>query len=108
MSVELVPVPGDARRFFIRLDGRHAGGGTVHSERGETFSYGVAVAPEMRRRGAAEAGLTLLFEAMRRRGYRRAAVRVRADNAASLALHEKLGFARTGQDGEDVLLEREL
>ena len=108
MSVTLAPAPGDGTRFFIRLDGRHAGGVTVHSVRGDAFSYGVAVAPEMRRRGAAEAGLSLLFEAMRARGFRRAVVRVEEGNAASLALHEKLGFRRTALENGVVRLERAL
>ena len=47
MSVALVPIgqgPDDLR-FFIQADGIHAGGITVHSAKGEAFSYGIAIAP---------------------------------------------------------------
>lgn len=108
MSVSLAPAPGDGTRFFIRLDGRHAGGVTVHSVCGDAFSYGIAVAPEMRRRGAAEAGLSLLFERMRAQGFRRVFARIEEGNAASLALHRKLGFRETGREGGVVCMERAL
>lgn len=107
-AVELVPLAGDGSRYFIRLDGRHAGGVAVHSVSGDAFSYGVAVAPDMRRKGAAAGGLELLFGLMRARGFARAVVRVREDNAASLALHEKLGFVRRESAGGVVILEKRL
>lgn len=107
-SVELLPVGEDGLRFFIRLDGAHAGGVTVHSVCGDAFSYGIAVAPSLRGRGAAAGALTLLFERMRARGFARAVVRVREDNAASLALHEKLGFTRTAQGDGVVTLKKSL
>lgn len=108
----LVPVPAgrDARelRFFIRLDGRHAGGITVHSVCGTSFSYGIAVAREMRRRGAAHGALLQLYEQMKERGFSRAFVQVEASNRASLALHEKLGFVETGRAGGVATLEKRL
>ena len=45
----------DDLRFFLLADGRHAGGITVHSVCGTAFSYGIAVASGMRRRGVARA-----------------------------------------------------
>ena len=55
----------DDLRFFILSDGLHAGGITVHSVNPPRFSYGIAVAPGLRRRGVAKAALPLLFEEMK-------------------------------------------
>lgn len=106
MSIALVPIgqgPDDLR-FFIQADGIHAGGITVHSAKGEAFSYGIAIAPAMRRRGVASAALSLLFAQMRKAGYARAFVQVAPQNAASLALHRKLGFVQTTEDAYAVTL----
>ena len=44
MQISLLPLdPPPCLRYFIRADGRHAGGITVHSVQGAQFSYGVAV-----------------------------------------------------------------
>ena len=54
MQLSLLPLdPPPCLRYFIRADGRHAGGITVHSVQGAQFSYGVAVSGDMRRRGVA-------------------------------------------------------
>lgn len=43
MRVSLLPLdPPPSLRFFIRADGLHAGGITVHSVSGARFSYGIA------------------------------------------------------------------
>ena len=93
-------------RFFLLADGRHAGGITVHSVSGTSFSYGIAVAPAMRRQGVARAALPRLFDLMRERGFTLARVQVAPDNAASLALHRSLGFRETARDAATVTLER--
>ncbi len=98
----------DDLRFFILLDGQHAGGITVHSVKPPRFSYGIAVAPALRRRGAAKAALLLLFEEMKRRGFSQAVVQVAPSNAASLALHASLGFEVTARDERAVTLVRAL
>ena len=68
MQLSLLPLdPPPCLRYFIRADGRHAGGITVHSVQGAQFSYGVAVSGDMRRRGIASAALPLLFETKLRR-----------------------------------------
>lgn len=110
MMIELQPIgkSADDLRFFILSDGRHAGGITVHSVKAPSFSYGIAVAPGMRRRGVARAALPLLFAQMKRRGFSRAVVQVASDNAASLALHASLGFEVTIRDGKAVTLTRAL
>ena len=96
----------DDLRFSILLDGRHAGGITVHSVNPPAFSYGIAIAPALRRRGIAREALRLLIARMRAQGFTRAVVRVMPGNAASLALHASLGFARTGAADGALVLER--
>jgi len=67
------------------------------------FSYGIAVAGDMRRKGAAKAALPLLFAHMQRRGFTKAVVQIAPDNAASIALHQALGFVQT-QKTDDALI----
>ncbi|MED9820581.1 MAG: GNAT family N-acetyltransferase [Christensenellales bacterium] len=98
----------DDLRFFIRLDGAHAGGITVYSTCTPRFSYGIAVAPHLRRQGVAKAALPLLFAEMKRRGWTRAVVQVAQDNAASLALHRALGFSPIAKDENTVTLALDL
>ena len=100
--------PPPCLRFFIRADGRHAGGITVHSVKGTQFSYGIAVSRPMRRRGVASAALPLLLDTMKARGFTRCIVQITPDNAASLGLHRKLGFVETGRDGAAVRMEKGL
>lgn len=104
ITLQSIGKSADDLRFFILLDGAHAGGITVHSVQGTSFSYGIAVAPAMRRRGAAKAALPLLFERMAARGFTRAVVQVAPQNAASLALHRRLGFSVTHADEHAVTL----
>lgn len=109
MRVSLLPLdPPPSLRFFIRADGLHAGGITVHSVSGARFSYGIAVAGAMRRRGVASSALPLLFAAMKARGFAVCAVQIAPDNAASLALHRRLGFAETGRSAAAVTMEKTL
>ncbi len=100
ITLKSIGKSADDLRFFILLDGRHAGGITVHSVQGASFSYGIAVAPEKRRRGVARKALLLLFAQMRAKGFARAVVRIAPDNAASLALHHGLGFVETSRDAQ--------
>ena len=102
ITIKHIGKSADDLRFFILLDGLHAGGVTVHSVKFPQFSYGVAIARDMRRRGVAKAALPLLFEAMKRRGLTRAVVQIAPENQASLALHAALGFVQT-QATEDAL-----
>ena len=90
----------DDLRFFILLDGQHAGGVTVHSVNPPQFSYGIAIARPMRRKGIARAALPLLFDHMQKLGFTRAIVQIAPDNAASLALHRALGFILIHTTGE--------
>ena len=109
MQLSLLPLdPPPCLRYFIRADGRHAGGITVHSVQGAQFSYGIAVSGDMRRHGIASAALPLLFETMKARGFSACVVQIAPDNAASLALHRKLGFVQTGRNAQAVTMEKAL
>lgn len=98
VEIKHIGKSADDLRFFILLDGRHAGGITVHSINPPEFSYGVAIARDMRRKGVARAALPLLFEEMKHRGFSTAVVQIAPDNIASLALHRALGFAQVDED----------
>ena len=50
----------------------------------------------------------LLFETMKARGFTVCAVQIAPDNAASLALHRKLGFVQTGRNAQAVTMEKAL
>lgn len=91
-------------RFFILADGAHAGGITVHSVHGSSFSYGIAVAPAWRRQGVARGALAALFALMAERGFDTALAQIAPHNAASLSLHAALGFEETGRDAQAVTL----
>jgi RimJ/RimL family protein N-acetyltransferase len=86
---------------FVVEDGAGVAVGNIAThhcdQRAGTFMYGLYVAREHRRRGyAAEAVLLVLkyyFEELR---YQKCTVAVHANNEASIALHEKLGFRREG------------
>jgi len=95
----------DDLRFFILMDGQHAGGITVHSVNPPQFSYGIAIARDMRRKGIAKAALPLLFEEMKRRGFSVSVVQIAPDNAASLALHMSLGFKQAKTDADALTFE---
>ncbi|MBR5289276.1 MAG: GNAT family N-acetyltransferase [Clostridia bacterium] len=108
ITIQHIGKSADDLRFFIYEAGSHAGGITVHSVSGDCFSYGIAVAREKRNRGVAKAALLLLYQLMKERGFARAHVQIAPENAASLALHAALGFAKTGCDAQAVIMEKNL
>ena len=59
-------------------------------------SVGVEVFPDERSKGYASEGMRIMLEKAGRYGYRIIQDQVRADNAASIALHEKNGFETDG------------
>ena len=85
----------DDLRFSILLDGRCAGGITVHSVNPPAFSSGIAVAPALRRRGIARA----LFAELERRlpEIDELFLEVRASNSGAIALYRTLGFEQVGR-----------
>ena len=105
IEIKHIGKSADDLRFFIIRDGRHAGGITVHSIKPPQFSYGIAIAKEQRRKGAAKSALPLLFKEMTRRGFTQAIVEIAPDNHASLALHRALGFEMTNQNENAITME---
>ena len=57
----------------------------------------IAVHPEHRRKGIAEALVAALTEALRSGGIQSLMLEVRASNAPAISLYEKLGFAMAGR-----------
>lgn len=91
---------GDAYRWVIEdLAGQAVGSIDTHhcNPRNGTFSYAIDIAREFQRHGYASEAIRLVlgwyFYELR---YQKATVEVHADNAASIALHERLGFEREG------------
>ena len=89
-------------------DGELVGGASSYV----CFSGGIELQVEtrkdMRRRGVASSALMLLFETMKSRGFTACVVQIAPDNAASLALHRKLGFVQTGRNAQAVTMEKGL
>jgi RimJ/RimL family protein N-acetyltransferase len=90
----------DAFHWVIEtLEGEPAGTISTHAcdPRNGTFSYGLDVAPEHRRKGYAAAAVILVlryyFAELR---YQKVTVCVHGDNESSILLHRKLGFRLEG------------
>ena len=64
---------------------------------GETDMMNVAVHPEFRRQGIAEALILVLIEDLKARQSHCLTLEVRDSNASALALYEKLGFLEVGR-----------
>jgi phosphinothricin acetyltransferase len=61
-----------------------------------TVENAIYIAPDRRGRGIGQRLLLALIDAATKNGRRSMVAAITAENAASLHLHEKLGFARTG------------
>lgn len=95
--------------FAIERDGALTGYVSLYEHSKSVVSSGIEVFESERKRGVAFAAMSLLNEHARCRGFRIIQDQVRADNTASLRLHEKLGFETDryiyrNRKGEEVLL----
>ncbi|HST89189.1 MAG TPA: GNAT family protein [Ktedonobacterales bacterium] len=92
---------GDAYHFeIVDRDGALAGAIATHAcdPRNGTFTYGVAVRAEHRRKGYAAAAIALVLRYyFRELRYQKVTVQVYDFNEPSQRLHERLGFQREGQ-----------
>ena len=83
--------------WLVALDGDkvvgYVGSQTVIDE---TDMMNIAVHPEYRRRGIAEALIDALINALGEKGSRGLSLEVRASNDPAIALYEKLGFTQVG------------
>ena len=86
------------RRFemlAVVSDGCIVGAVSLYEQDAQSVSFGIEIAANYRCRGfATEAGRLALCHA-EKKGYRKVLSQVRQDNAASIALHRKLGFVLT-------------
>ena len=64
---------------------------------GETDMMNVAVHPDFRRRGLAEALINALVEALKTMESRCLTLEVRSSNVPAISLYEKLGFSQIGR-----------
>ena len=62
----------------------------------ESDMMNVAVHPDFRRRGIAQALVSALEDALRQRGSRALTLEVRDSNVAAITLYEKMGFRQVG------------
>ena len=84
--------------WVVALDGDTVAGYVgSQSVLGESDMMNVAVAPEYRRRGIAQALILELIRRLARQGNHSLMLEVRASNAPAIALYEKLGFAQVGR-----------
>lgn len=92
----------DAFRFMIETVGERVTVDTLNThtvnKRVGIFMYGIAIAPEHQRQGyAAEAIRLCLRYYFQERRYQKVTAEVYSFNRASIALHERLGFALEGR-----------
>ena len=87
LSFWLVTVEDDAVAGYIGSQ----------SVMGESDMMNVAVHPDYRRKGYAEALVLALCDGLKERGNTTLALEVRASNEPAKALYEKLGFAQAGR-----------
>ena len=95
--------------FALTVKGNIVGSISLYGRAKTIASIGAEIFPDERGKGYAAEGLKLVMEKAKEKGYLLAQDQVRIDNAASIALHEKLGFETDGYvyknaKGRDVLI----
>lgn len=100
--------------FAVLFDGEPVGCVSLVEHSKHVASLGAEVIPEARRKGVAYAAVSRLMQYASEKDYRILLDQVRRDNAASIRLHEKLGFESDGyvyrnqRDHEVVLYLRQV
>ncbi|UQI45551.1 GNAT family N-acetyltransferase [Streptomyces sp. HU2014] len=100
---------GDCFQLVIEAVGTGEAVGAVGSHHADPragwFEYGVTIGADHRQKGyAAEAVVLLLRFMFAERRFHKCGARILAHNAASLALHRRLGFAEEGRLRDHVFL----
>ena len=95
--------------FAILSDQRIVGSVSLYEHSRSVASAGIEILETERKKGFASETLTLLSKHAAEKGYRVLLDQIRADNQASIRLHEKLGFESDGyvyrnQRGHEVVL----
>lgn len=95
--------------FAVLSDETVVGSVSLYERSKHIASLGAEIIPEARGKGAASSAISLLMQYAAEKGYRVFLDQVRADNAASIRLHQKLGFESDAyvyknQRGRDVVL----
>lgn len=89
-------------KFFQMLgvwkDEQLAGTVSLMETTKHAVSFGIQIHPNFRKQGIASQAGFLAMDHARRLGYQTMTSQVRQDNAASVALHEKLGFSLIGRE----------
>lgn len=70
---------------------------SLYQRAAHLISLGPDILPEKRNQGYGFAAMATALRVAKARGYTLAVQQVRTDNVPSVALHEKLGFERTGE-----------
>ena len=84
------------RMLLIEVDGESAGLVSLY-EKEAGVAIGISVHPDFQKRGIGTEAVALAAEFARLFGREKFVSECRTDNAASIALHEKCGFKRTGE-----------
>ena len=79
-------------QFTVRMDACVVGTASLFAHEDGTVSEGVEIFLPFRRCGLASKAMPLLMDVARQRGFVVMTAQVRTDNAASIALHRRLGF----------------
>ena len=79
--------------FSVSDDGQIVGFMNLYARSARIISIGPEIKKRFQKQGYGYCAETLALEHARKMGYSIAVANVREDNAASIALHEKLGFA---------------
>lgn len=82
--------------LVAEVDGRVAGYIGSQTVPPESDMMNVAVHPDFRRQGIAEALVNALWEQLHQAGNSSLTLEVRASNASAIALYQKLGFVQIG------------